>query len=213
MLKTADASVTLGSKDSATRSFDPAAALKGIVIENKGKNPLWIEIEASGFPLKPPVPSTEKITLERTWFTPDGKPWKGGTLKVGDMLLVRITAKSKQLIEDALVIDHIPAGLEVENLNLSQGPKAEEFTIDGVNLDAAMSDVRIKHKEYRDDRFVAAVKLDGQRINLFYMLRVVTPGRFNVPGVYAEDMYRPDIRAYGPSPDAITVVDPRAAAK
>lgn len=213
VVKTGDASVALGSKDSETRSFDPAAAQKGIVIENTGKNPLWIEVEASGFPLKLPVPSTEKIALERTWFTPDGKPWKGGNLKVGDMLLVRITAKAKQVIEDAMVIDHIPAGLEVENLNLSQGPKADEFKIDGVNLEAAMSDARIKHKEYRDDRFVAAVRLDGRTTNLFYMLRVVTPGRFNVPGVYAEDMYRPDIRAYGPSPEAITVVDPRSAAK
>ena len=118
-----------------------------------------------------------------------------------------------EALANGTVIDHIPAGLEVENLNLSQGPKADEFKIDGVNLEAAMSDSRIKHKEYRDDRFVAVVRLDGRTTNLFYMLRVVTPGRFNVPGVYAEDMYRPDIRAYGPSPDAITVVDPRSAAK
>jgi len=213
VLKTADGSVTLTSKDSEVRSFDPALALKGITIENKGSHPLWLEVEASGFPLKLPVPSTEKIALERKWFTTDGKPWKGGNLKVGDMLLVRVTAKSKQVIEDALIVDHIPAGLEVENLNLSQGPQAGEFTIDGVNLAAAMSDSRIKHKEYRDDRFVAALRLDGNQANLFYMLRVVTPGRFHVPGPYAEDMYRPDIRAYGPSSEPVTVVDPRNAAK
>jgi uncharacterized protein YfaS (alpha-2-macroglobulin family) len=195
------------------RSFDPALALKGITIENKGSNALWIEVEASGFPLKLPIPSTEKITLERRWFTTDGKPWKGGNLKVGDMLLVRVTAKARQVIEDAMIVDHIPAGLEVENLNLTQGSQAGEFSIDGVNLAAAMSDPRIKHKEYRDDRFVAALRLDGNPMNLFYMLRVVTPGRFNVPGTFAEDMYRPDIRAYGPSSDPITVVDPRSAGK
>jgi alpha-2-macroglobulin len=209
ILRTADNSVTLTSKDSEARSFDPALALKGITIENKGKNPLWIEVEASGFPIKAPVVSSDKISLERAWFTTNGKPWKGGTLKSGDMLLVRITAKSKQVIEDGLIVDHIPAGLEVENLNISQGPQASEFTIDGVNLEQAMNDERIKHKEYRDDRFVAAVRLDGNKLNLFYMLRVVTPGKFNVPGTYAEDMYRPDIRAYGAPGEAVSVVDPR----
>ncbi|MFZ6801713.1 alpha-2-macroglobulin family protein [Undibacterium sp. Di24W] len=211
VLKTADGSSTISSKNSESRSFDPALAIKGITLENKGTNPLWIELEASGYPLKLPIPSTEKISLERKWFTVAGKPWNGGNLKVGDMLIVRVTAKSKQVIEDAMVIDHIPAGLEVENLNISQGPQAGEFSIDGVNLAAAMADERIKHKEYRDDRFVAAVRLNGNAINLFYMLRVVTPGRFHVPGTYAEDMYRPDIRAYGPSPEAVNVVDPRGA--
>jgi len=159
--------------------------------------------------LKLPIPSVEKISLERHWFSTDGKPWKGGNLKVGDMLIARVTATSKQVIEDAMVIDHIPAGLEVENMNLSQGPQASEFTVDGINVAQAMQDQRIKHKEYRDDRFVAAVRLDGNKVNLFYMLRVVTPGRFHVPGTYAEDMYRPDIRAYGPSSEAVNVTDPR----
>jgi alpha-2-macroglobulin len=213
VVKTADGSVTLNSKGSEVRSFDPALALKGITIENQGSHPLWIEVEASGFPLKLPVPSTEKMTLERRWFTTDGKPWKGGNLKVGDMLLVRVSAKAKQVIEDALIVDHIPAGLEVENLNLSQGPQAGEFFIDGVNLAAASSDPRIKHKEYRDDRFVAALKLDANPVNLFYLLRVVTPGRFHVPGPYGEDMYRPEIRAYGPSSEPVTVIDPRSAGK
>ncbi len=213
VLQTADGNVALTSANSEMRSFDPAVAAKGITVENKGRNPVWVEVEASGYPLKAPLPSTEKIMLERRWFTMDGKPWKGGNLKVGDMLLVRVTAKAKQVIEDALIVDHIPAGLEVENLNLSQGPQAGEFTIDGVNLATAMSDERIKHKEYRDDRFVAAARLDDHVTNLFYMLRVVTPGRFHVPGTFAEDMYRPDIRAYGPSSEPVTVVDPRAAGK
>ena len=213
VIKTAGSSITLSSKNTEVRSFDPALALKGIVVENKGSNPIWIEIEASGFPLKLPIPSVEKISLERRWFSTDGKPWKGGNLKVGDMLLVRITAQAKQVIEDGMIVDHIPAGLEVENLNLSQGPQSGEFSIEGVNLAEAMNDPRIKHKEYRDDRFVAAVRLDGKITRLFYMLRVVTPGRFNVPGTYAEDMYRPEIRAYGPSSEPVTVVDPRGAEK
>jgi uncharacterized protein YfaS (alpha-2-macroglobulin family) len=111
------------------------------------------------------------------------------------------------------VVDHIPAGLEVENVNLSKGPEAKEFKVDGVNLEEAMNDARIKHKEYRDDRFVAAVSLDGNPLVLFYMLRVVTPGKFQVPATFAEDMYRPELRAYGVAPAPVTVVDPRSGGK
>jgi uncharacterized protein YfaS (alpha-2-macroglobulin family) len=213
VLKTADGNTGLASKTSEIRSLDPALAVKGITIDNKGATPIWVEVEASGFPLKLPVPSTEKMTLERNWFSTDGKPWKGGNLKVGDMLLVRVTAKAKQVINDAMVVDHIPAGLEVENLNLSQGPQAGEFAVEGANLAEAMADKRIKHIEFRDDRFVAAVRLDGNPIRLFYMLRVVTPGRFSVPGTFAEDMYRPGIRAYGPAGEPVNVVDPQGAGK
>jgi uncharacterized protein YfaS (alpha-2-macroglobulin family) len=45
------------------------------------------------------------------------------------------------------------------------------------------------------------------------MLRVVTPGRFQVPATFVEDMYRPEIRAYGKAPEPITVVDPSRAGK
>lgn len=212
-IKTADGAINLTSKSNEVRSFDPAVALKNLTIENRGRDALWIEVETSGFPIKPPAPNNDKIALERHWFTPDGHPWKGGALKVGDMLLVRVSAKAGQAIEDGLIVDPIPAGLEVENLNLSQGPQAGEFKVDGINLAEAMGDSRIKHTEYRDDRFVAAVKLDAKTLNLFYLLRVVTPGRFHVPGSYAEDMYRPEIRSQSAPSEPVTVVDPNSNSK
>lgn len=208
-LVSADGSQAYSSKDNQTVSLTPALAAKGLTLENKGTAPLWVEVESAGFPLKLPA-SSDKISLERRWYTTDGKPWKGGALKVGDMLLVRITAKAKQTIEDGMIVDPVPAGLEVENQNLSQGPQAQEFSIEGVNLAQAMSDARIKHREFRDDRFVVAAKIDGNALQLFYMLRVVTPGKYTVPGTYAEDMYRPEIRTYLPASEAISIQDPRA---
>jgi uncharacterized protein YfaS (alpha-2-macroglobulin family) len=213
VLKAGDETTPLTAKTNEVRNLDPALAAKGVTVENTGTQPMWIEFEASGFPVKAPVASTERIALERLWFNQDGTPWKAGPLKVGDMILVRVKASAKETIDDAMVVDHIPAGLEVENLNLSKGPGAKEFTVDGVNLEEAMSNPRIKHKEYRDDRFVAAVRMDGSPLYLFYMLRVVTPGKFQVPATFAEDMYRPELRAYGVAPAPVTVVDPRSAGK
>ena len=55
-------------------------------------------------------------------------------------------------------------------------------------------------------------ELDGNRLQLFYTLRVVTPGRFVVPAPFAEDMYRPELRGVGRAEPDLVVVDPRAPA-
>ncbi|GAB2886049.1 alpha-2-macroglobulin [Uliginosibacterium flavum] len=211
ILKQGEAAATMTSRSSEIRSISVAALAKGVSLDNKSSIPLFVEIEAAGYPLKSPVPKNDVIELARDWFNTDGSAWRGGPLKVGDMLIARVSATAKQAIEDGMVIDHIPAGLEVENLNLSQGPQAGEFTIGGVNIEQAMNDERIKHREYRDDRFVAAAKLGPQKLNLFYMLRVVTPGVYTVPASYAEDMYRPELRGVGTSAANITVTDPKNA--
>jgi hypothetical protein len=105
------------------------------------------------------------------------------------------------------VVDRIPAGFEIENLNLSQGPQAGEFAVEGSNLAQTMANERIVHTEYRDDRFVAAAQLDGNRLELFYLVRAVTPGRYGVPGTFAEDMYRPEVRGVGKAEGEVVVND------
>ena len=129
------------------------------------------------------------IQLKRGWYRPDGKPWDGGTLQTGDMLVVWLQASANQSIPDALIEDRVPAGFEVENLNLSQSPEMQEWTIGGRRVAEAMSDSNIKHREFRDDRYVAAVSLGRGKVDVFYLVRVVTPGRFAVPSTVAEDMY------------------------
>jgi hypothetical protein len=42
---------------------------------------------------------------------------------------------------------------------------------------------------------VAAIDLVERPQRLAYLVRAVTPGRFVLPGVVAEDMYRPDVFA------------------
>jgi uncharacterized protein YfaS (alpha-2-macroglobulin family) len=155
--------------------------------------------------------------LSRTYYTPDGQPIGNRPLKVGESILVRITARSKTVIGNGLIVDRIPAGLEIENLNIVQGEQAGAVTIDEVNPAAAMRDNHIKHVEFRDDRFVAAVRLDEVFIsrwsysrgvlNLFYRARVVTPGQFVVPAVYAEDMYRPGIFGLSDGGGRLSIVD------
>jgi alpha-2-macroglobulin len=208
-LKTGDDTQAFAARATEQRTLDAAAVARGVSLTNRGTEALFVEVETAGFPTKPPAPRSEVIDLKREWFHADGSPWRGEPLKVGDALIVRLSARARQRVEDGLVVDRVPAGLEIENQNLSQGLGAGQFVVGGVNVAAAMADARIKHREFRDDRFVAAVRLDAQPLSLFYFVRVVSPGRFGVPGTYAEDMYRPELRSVGQPGKEITITDPR----
>ncbi|MGQ3093636.1 MAG: alpha-2-macroglobulin family protein [Roseateles sp.] len=209
------AALTVGAKADAwtgsgvgQQSFALAQLKSGIALKNDGAAPLYLDVTAQGYPTKPLPPTSDRISVERAMFTTDGKPVMAKQFTTGEMFVVRLRVKAAQSIKDGLVVDRIPAGFEIENLNLSQGPKAGEFTVDGVNIAQANANERIVHTEYRDDRFVAAAQL-GQPLDLFYLVRAVTPGRYVVPATFAEDMYRPEVRGIGKAEGEITVVDKR----
>lgn len=212
-LKVGEDERTIASRTAEMRNFDAAALARGVSVTNRGAEALFVEVDSSGYPVKPPAPRSDVIEVRRDWYEADGRPWEPRTLRVGEMLVVRVQVRARQRIEDGLVVDRIPAGFEVENLNLSQGPKAAEFMVGGVNVGQAMADARIKHREFRDDRYVAAARLDGTWLSVFYLVRVVTPGRYVVPAPFAEDMYRPELRGIGGGEGAITVTDPRGGAR
>jgi uncharacterized protein YfaS (alpha-2-macroglobulin family) len=70
----------------------------------------------------------------------------------------------------------------------------------------SLADTRVKHREFREDRYVAAARLEGA-LDLYYLVRVVTPGQFVVPPSFAEDMYRPEVRGLTAGGGNLTVVD------
>ncbi|MFT7775973.1 alpha-2-macroglobulin family protein [Roseateles sp.] len=188
------------------QGFAPAQLKSGITLKNEGSTPLYVDVTAQGYPTRPLTPTSDRISVERTMFTTDGKPVTARQFTTGEMFVVRLRVKASQNIKDGLVVDRIPAGFEIENLNLSQGPQAGEFTVDGVNVAQANASERIVHTEYRDDRFVAAARL-GQPLDMFYLVRAVTPGRYVVPATFAEDMYRPEVRGIGKAEGEVIVVD------
>lgn len=173
------------------QSLAAASIAAGIKLKNTHKEKLFVELALSGHPAKMPANKNDPIALSRTLYDAEGKPLPNRPLRVGETVLVHLRAKTSLRIPNALIVDKVPAGLEIENLNLVQGESMNNLTIDNLNPAQVMADRRIQHIEFRDDRFVAAVRLEGE-MHLFYRARVVTPGRFVMPPLYAEDMYRPD---------------------
>lgn len=193
------------------RSFDMATLAKGVSFSPQGQPPLYASLEIAGVPRTAPAEDQSKIGVTRRYYATDGSEWKGGTLKEGEALIVglRITADTE--VPDALLTDLLPAGLEIENFNLSDAKQWADVVVDGITLTERGDAAEVKHEEFRDDRYVAALRLGrgGSGAKVFYLVRAVTPGTYTVPPPLVEDMYRPDIRGVGTStPTTITVVQP-----
>ncbi|VFS63994.1 Uncharacterised protein [Kluyvera cryocrescens] len=74
---------------------------------------------------------------------------------------------------DALVVDMLPAGLELENQNLANS--SANLQDNGTAVQEWLNQMQqadIQHMEFRDDRFVAAVALNADRpLTLVYLAR------------------------------------------
>jgi len=122
-------------------------------------------------------------------------------------LLVHIEVKARQRVPDALVVDLLPAGLELENQNLAQAAASLDDASESVKQwKESMENAGIKHQEYRGDRYVAALDLSGgNTVHLLYLARAVTPGIYRVPPPQVESMYRPNWQALGEAPAQLVV--------
>jgi uncharacterized protein YfaS (alpha-2-macroglobulin family) len=193
------------------RRVDYTTLARGFRFEPQGAVPLYASLEVAGVPRTAPAEDKSVIGIERKWYTTDGKPWKPGPIGEGEALIVALSITADRYMPDAMLIDLLPAGLEIENFNLGDGKQWADVVVDGIEIADRGSAAEVMHEEYRDDRFVAALKLNaGQPARVFYLVRAVTPGTYTVPPSLVEDMYRPQLRGVGKSlPATITVVQPR----
>ncbi|HPA02070.1 MAG TPA: alpha-2-macroglobulin [Chiayiivirga sp.] len=183
---------------------------QGVSLRLEGDGPFWLSQDIVGYPTRAPEPSESGLRVRRAWYRTDGTLFTGTRLTEGESLIAMISVEAEEAIPDALVVDLLPGGLEIENLSLGGNDAFGELSIDGVQLSEREYGVDLRHEEYRDDRYVAAVSLwGGSTARLFYLVRAVSPGTYTVPPPSVEDMYRPQISGIGTSPQAtITVVSP-----
>jgi hypothetical protein len=209
-LSIGDKSTPLDAKKIWSRTFSAAEVRSGVRLSPTGTPPLYVSQDISGIPKKAPDANDSKVWIKRSLYTLDGQPYDGHTLKEGEGLVVGLAIEAKEEMADALLTDLLPGGLEIENFNLSDSKQWASVVIDGVQIDNRESAAEVRHEEFRDDRYVAALKLyKGQKAHVFYLVRAVSPGTFAVPPPLIEDMYRPDIRGVGKSePAQIKVVEP-----
>ena len=191
----------------------PALKLEGsllvtpLTVRNQGSTAIYQQLTISGYPQQAPRAGGENLSIRRDYLGMDGEPLNLDTLKSGDLVLVHLAVTAKERVPDALVVDLLPAGLELENQNLGQSAASLENASSQVKQwRESMQNASIQHQEYRDDRYVAALNLDGNGTShLLYLARAVTPGTYRVPPPQVESMYRPDWQAVGETPGPMVI--------
>ncbi len=175
---------------------------KGISLQAKGGKPVYASLTVDAYPAKAPAVREEPLRITRQWFDLKGKEVPAAAIKVGDVLLTRLSVSSSEQVRDALVVDLLPSGFELENGNLQENEVLQALKLEGMSLSVAetLASSPPKMEEFRDDRYLAAIELNAKAsYQLFYLVRVVSVGKSLIPPPYVVDMYRPDLYGVGAS--------------
>lgn len=163
------------------------------IIANEGTQPLHQVLTVTGVGLEPQPAEANGFRIERKILDLDGAPVDLNAVAQNTMLVVILEGAALEPREhQALIVDLLPAGFEIENVRLANSAQLGDLSWLG-DLSAA------NHVDFRDDRFVAAVDLDERTpgFRVVYLVRAVTPGAFQMPGAFIEDMYAPYLFARG----------------
>lgn len=198
------------SEKGAFTSLLDAEQLEGLQSIETGDKTLYASLELVGHYHSAPPAYGHGLSVVRDYFDLDGKPLTLTELKSGDLVVVRLRVGADARTPDGLVVDLLPAGLELENQNLKNASvDLSKILVEERRIDDWRSETQPQHLEYRDDRFVAALSLEGYYDNrvsyLYYLARAVTPGTYLVPPPYFEDMYRPERQALGVTPAPLVI--------
>src|SRR5208283_3690437 len=177
-------------KGALNRRFGPdPLAGKTATIANTGQATAQLVTTVSGSPIAPEPAAANGYVVERTFYSLDGKKLDLKSLKQNQRVVMALkVTESEARYAKLLIVDRLPAGLEIDNPALIDGGSVEGFSW-------LTSDEIPAHTEYRDDRFVAVFdRAPGQSafINLAYVVRGVAPGHYVWPPATAEAMYAPE---------------------
>ncbi len=174
-------------------TFNTADLQKAPVkIANEGDTAVTAMVTISGAPLSPEPAEAKGFLIDRSYYTMGGKPREIEGVNQNERLVVVLRVNEVDARRGRiLIVDHLPAGFEIENPRLSDAGSGQNFSwLKGVSTP--------EHSEYRKDRFVAAFNRDGQKpqvLTVSYVVRVVSPGQYAHPPATVEDMYRPELFA------------------
>jgi uncharacterized protein YfaS (alpha-2-macroglobulin family) len=168
-----------------------AAALDqhNIVITNNGQTGVRIALTSIGHPAAQEPAASRGYEIERTYYKLDGNKVDPASIRQNDRLVAVLkVTESEAAFARLLLVDHLPAGIEIDNPDLFDGGSTD-------GLSWLKRNIEPTHTEARDDRYVATFNRDGKdkaTFTIAYIVRAVTPGRYVLPPASIEDMYRPD---------------------
>lgn len=170
-------------------SLSSGALRLGRSLSNTAEQSTDVTLTTFGIPEVPPEAGGYGYAIERKYFTLEGEALDTPNAKAGDRFVVFLRVTPFEKASARLMInDPLPAGFEIDNPNLLQSGS--------IGALSWMKPSNAAHTEFRSERFLAAVNgQSGKPVELAYVVRAVTPGRYHHPAATVEDMYRPTYRA------------------
>jgi uncharacterized protein YfaS (alpha-2-macroglobulin family) len=158
---------------------------KQLEISINGYGKCYMFWQAWGVPMVPSFDEVDKgISVNRTYLDMQGNPLDYNQIKHGDLIVAKITMQAlNSNLENVIIDDMLPAGLEIENPRLESRAGIPWITSQAFKPD---------YMDIRDDRLlIYTMLMKGQERTFYYALRAVTIGNFILPPVSAECMYDP----------------------
>ena len=156
------------------------------VVANSGSADFFVQTVVKGIP-KNAGASPGPITLKREFFDENGNPVT--SLKHGELAFVRVSVDTPDMVENLVLSDILPAGLEIEDNALATRYDASRRIPKGIIPDRGHC---FSRTEKRDDRFLAFGTVYKSAYSI-YTVRAVIPGKYAIPALHAEAMYDPDM--------------------
>lgn len=196
-----------------------AQASGGVTFKLNGNAPVFRTVLVTGAPSSPPPAVASKLTAEKQVYTLSGEAVKLDQVRQGEKFVIGLTiTPHERRLNPVIVADLLPAGFEIETILRPADARIVEYDwrtgedrVRAGAFDFLGEIARAQSAQAQDDRFVAAIDVYDKAVTMAYVVRAVTPGSFAMPGVVAEDMYRPEV--FGRSaPGRVTVLSAQSAA-
>lgn len=156
-------------------------------VNNIGSHAAFVHFSTAGIPKNPRTEPVEAgIKIERSYKDDTGEVLDGNKFMHGQAYLVNLSLELDAKVDNLIIADMLPAGLEISN------PRLDDNALEGYDIYGGLE---ASHLEVRDDRLVVAFDhLEKGIHNFYYLVRAITPGKFQQPAVHAECMYDPGTR-------------------
>ena len=158
-----------------------------LVLGAQGKGNVYYFAQTEGIPASGKITEEDNgLRVRRDYLNRDGKPL--GEIRQNDLVVVKITLTSTNglNIDNVVVTDLLPAGLEIENPRLSETR----------DMPWIKNPSQPDHFDLRDDRINFYTTATGTEKTFYYLGRAVSKGRFVVGPVSADAMYTGEYRSY-----------------
>ena len=162
-----------------------------VILSSSGKGAVYYFWSTEGIKKSQKIKEEDSfLRVRRNYYDyRSGYPIQNNNFKQGQLIVCKISLEGlDRSAENIVISDLLPACFEIENPRLSASTELRWQTKNPIN---------VQYMDIRDDRLLLFTNLDRfVKREFYYMLRVVSKGKFQLPVIGADAMYSPEFHSY-----------------